>query len=670
MISALILLAIWAVLLNCFLPKLVTKHVTYIAIIWSILFACALATSSTIYFIQINALPNLASNKWIIGIESIASLGYLLFGFKKASLASKLVIPFKAEAKTTKTLVAAGITALFIFAVLTSAPLNWDSNAYNVARVSTILSESSTVLDPNTASGRQAIFAIGHDILLYPDISFGILRGLPMVSLLEFFVLLGALLSLSKAFRSAALVGKSNLPMVTGMITTILLFNTHQQVMQALITKNDLAITLLFTISIATGINYLYEQHKPLSERIVMSSMILMLCTAINMKSYGIILIFPTGLIALIIITRRLATNQLKAQTSDSNNQDRLHKLLIILGITTLISFSIQTTLVHQAWLNAPINRINSITNAWTNQSGSWGDRLENSLVNSGRILLQGSLFPYTALKPYLPIGPEMRSPIDNSIIPEVFQGDRGSASGSFELLYGTNPDMAYPFFVFQMGLILGLLGWCLGRPQKGLAGAFFIMTSSGLTFLFFSSALLYQPWISRFMGPVYIPLIPLVAIGICLLLQRLPYAFRHQQGLMKNIAQICAFLVGILPLISSMSLTGYLSRRGGMPQRKSDFYNQYLWSQTGLSKQKANELIDNLKSGIFNYRYLCSSDGRWTLTPMVLSQANQSFKGNNIKLLNSDKCQKKSNKLTGSSMKLDPGQSVLINGAEFISLP
>ena len=97
MLSALILLAIWAVFLNCFLPKTVTKHVTYLAISWGILFACALATSSTIYFIQINALPNLASNKWIIGVESIASLGYLLFGFRKAKLASKLVIPFKDE---------------------------------------------------------------------------------------------------------------------------------------------------------------------------------------------------------------------------------------------------------------------------------------------------------------------------------------------------------------------------------------------------------------------------------------------------------------------------------------------------------------------------------------------------------------------------------------------
>ena len=171
-------------------------------------------------------------------------------------------------------------------------------------------------------------------------------------------------------------------------------------------------------------------------------------------------------------------------------------------------------------------------------------------------------------------------------------------------------------------------------------------------------------------MGPVYIPLIPLAAIGICFLLQRLPYAFSHKQGLVNNIAQVGALLLGILPLISSISLTGYLSRRAGMPQGKSDFYNQYLWSQTGLSKQKAKELIEDLNSSSFDYRYLCSSDGPWTLTPMVLSQANQSFKGNNINLLNRDDCQQKLVELSGSSTKLDPGQSVQINGTEFISLP
>ena len=155
-----------------------------------------------------------------------------------------------------------GFTFLFVFTLFTSAPLNWDSNAYNVARISTFLSNTSSILAPSTASARQAIYAVGHDILLYPDISFGILRGLPMMSLLEFFVLLGTLLGITNTFGNTALAEKSNALKATGLITTILLFNSHQQVMQAVITKNDLAITLLFTISIATGLTYLFKQRR------------------------------------------------------------------------------------------------------------------------------------------------------------------------------------------------------------------------------------------------------------------------------------------------------------------------------------------------------------------------------------------------------------------------
>ena len=636
---------------------------------------CSLATISTIYLIQLNLLPTLAANQWLIGIELAISFGYLVYTFFKKSLQTSLALPFKDEFRITNLLIVTGITFLVVFTASTSAPLNWDSNAYNVARISTMLGDSSSILDPSTASARQAIYSIGHDILLYPDITFGIMRGLPMVSLLEFFVLLGTLLALSKTIGKTALADRPKALKAIGLITTILLFNSHQQVMQALITKNDLAITLLFTISIFAGIFCLHKQEKSFSDKLALCAIILMLCVAINMKSYGIILLIPTGLTATIVITKRLFYGQTKKLDPDSNNANSFLRVLLILSISTLISLSIQTSLVHQAWLGAPSSRIDSITSAWTNQKGSWSNRIENSFLNAGRILLQGSLFPYTTLKPYLPIGTELQSPINDSIIPKALQGSKGSASGPFGLLYGTNPDMAYPFLGFQMGLALGLIGWFLNRPLNGLLGRLYILISSGLAFFFFSTALLYQPWISRFMGPVYIPLIPLAAVGSCLLIQRLsvPYSSCQLKEFRRRISQTTAFLLGILPLISSMSLTGYLSRRAGMPQGKSDFYHQYLLSQAGLSKQKANQLIKDLKSRNFEYRYLCSSDGLWTLTAMILSQENQSFRGHNVRLISIDECQQAINKLekTGEqSSQLGPGQSIHLHGKEFISLP
>ena len=454
MLSATILLAAWAFFLNCFSSKKKESDNSYSGLLWSILFGCSLATASSIYLIQINLLPSLIANQWAVCLEVAAALMYLFYSFSKKSLSKRLISPFKKEYNITKLLALTGITILLVFTILTSAPLNWDSNAYNIARISTFLSNSSSILSPSTASARQAIYAVGHDILHYPDISFGILRGLPMVSLLEFFVLLGTLVEITNTFGKIVLAEKSKASRVTGLITTVLLFNSHQQVMQALITKNDLVITLLFTTSIATGLGYLYNNEEEFSEKLAMSALFLMLCTGINIKSYGVILIIPAGLIATVIILRRLLNKHPKSLDVKSSNPHRLQKLLIILGISSLATFSIQTSLVDQAWLNAQNNRVHSITSAWMNQKGTWSDRFENSLINSGRILLQGSLFPYSTLKPYMPIGPDLTSPISDAIIPQALQGKRGSASGQFSLLYGTNPDMAYPFIIFQIGVV------------------------------------------------------------------------------------------------------------------------------------------------------------------------------------------------------------------------
>ena len=54
----------------------------------------------------------------------------------------------------------------------------------------------------------------------------------------------------------------------------------------------------------------------------------------------------------------------------------------------------------------------------------------------------------------------------------------------------------------------------------------------------------------------------------------------------------------------------------------------------------------------------------------MVLSQSNQSFNEDNVQLLSTEKCQELLTKLEQTSNKLTPGQSIQINGEEFISLP
>ena len=77
MLSATLLLTVWALFLNCFGLNKREPNSDHSDLLWSILFGCALATASSIYLLQINLLPSLAANQWALGLELSASLIYL-----------------------------------------------------------------------------------------------------------------------------------------------------------------------------------------------------------------------------------------------------------------------------------------------------------------------------------------------------------------------------------------------------------------------------------------------------------------------------------------------------------------------------------------------------------------------------------------------------------------
>ena len=112
MFSATILLAIWALFLNCFTLKTQETNSGRLDLLWSILFGCSLAAASSIYLLQINLLPSLIANQWALGIELAASLAYLVYAFAKKSLARELISPFIREINIAKFLMTAGITFL------------------------------------------------------------------------------------------------------------------------------------------------------------------------------------------------------------------------------------------------------------------------------------------------------------------------------------------------------------------------------------------------------------------------------------------------------------------------------------------------------------------------------------------------------------------------------
>ena len=91
MLSATILLAVWALFINFFNLNRQELNSMYSDLLWSLLFGCSLATTSIIYLLQINLLPSLVTNQWVVALELAGSVSYLAYAFSKKSLARRLI---------------------------------------------------------------------------------------------------------------------------------------------------------------------------------------------------------------------------------------------------------------------------------------------------------------------------------------------------------------------------------------------------------------------------------------------------------------------------------------------------------------------------------------------------------------------------------------------------
>tara|TARA_B100002051_G_scaffold162330_1_gene153330 strand:+ start:2213 stop:4228 length:2016 start_codon:yes stop_codon:yes gene_type:complete len=671
MISLVTLLAAWLFVLGVspFRSSSITPYVK--SLYWGLSFVVASSCLYVLYYIQINFLPNLWMNRIAVLFELVIAIFFLIQLLFKGKALQSFRQPFTHKGRFI--LFSSVITAaiLFLFSLLTSSPLNWDVNAYNLARVPAMLAEGSTFLPIQTASPRQAAFSLGHDILFYPDLVWGLLRGLPLICSAQFMVLLGIVLAVTSelisrvSLRNHLRPNKSN---YVFMIAFLLMLNSNQQVMQAVISKNDLFVALIFMLSLGFGLlGIVRSQHTVQKPSFIVTPMLFLGIAAFSIKSYGIILFIPLFVLFGFAIARRTFDHYFVEISLFKTNSLNIFWLLVgtVAALMLLIDFA-QRGYIQDEWAGS----LEGVTSLWTNTHGSLLSRLSNAVLNAQRIFLQGLLFPLTTLKPYFPIGPELSSPISQSWVPFWLSGTSGSAGSAYEfqLLFGTNTDMAYPFLAFWIGLVFGTIGWFIRRPIRGVSEAIYIILCSIFAFAFFSSVVLYQPWLSRFLGPTYIPLVPVAAVGFGLLIEPIQLSSTLRRGFCYLFIPLLG-LISFLPLISSLSLSGYISKRAGMPQDDSYFYYQYLWTQTGLSQPEAKRLVHILRDSRFQKRSLCASGTTWTLTPMILTQASQPYK-DNAELLSREACSEEIKALTGEAVVMDKGEVIKIDGHQFINLP
>ena len=673
MISLVVLLSAWLFVLS-FSPFRSSSITSYVkSLYWGLSFVVASSCLYVLYYVQINFLPSLWLHRFVVSVELLAASLFLIHFIFKGKALQSLVYPFANKGRFVflGSLITSAI--LFLFSSLTSSPLNWDVNSYNLARIPAMLAEGSTFLPIQTASARQAAFSLGHDILFYPDLAWGLLRGLPLICSAQFMVLLGVILAITSelllrsGLRNLLRPGKSNYVL---MIAFLLMLNSNQQVMQAVISKNDLFVAFIFALALGFGLLGINDsKHAVQQTSLIVTPMLFLGIAAFSVKSYGIILFIPPLVLFVFAIVRREFNHLFLESSLFKTSSLNINIFWILVGIVAalmlLIDFA-QRGYVQSEWAGS----LEGVTSLWTNTHGSWMSRISNFLLNAQRIFLQGLLFPLTTLKPYFPIGPELQSPIPQSWVPFWLSGASGSAGSAyqFQLLFGTNPDMAYPFFAFWVGLGLGSMGWCIRRPSSAIFAVIYIVFCAFFAFVFLSFAVLYQPWISRFLGPTYIPLIPVASVGIGLLIEPIHLSSALRRVFSSFLIPLIV-LLSFLPLISSLTLSGYISKRAGMPQEDSYFYQQYLTSQTSLSELEAISLVDILRDSGFEQRTLCASGNNWSLTPLILTQAARSF-DNNAQLLSREACLDLIQSLTGNSILMDKGDVIEIDDQQFIDLP
>jgi len=671
MISVAILLAVWMVILRYSPFNSDSKSAFSKSLYWALSFVVAVGALYVIYYLQINVLPSLWWNRSLILAELFVSCLILFQSLTRKQCVRWFWFPFGTKGRYLMLLSLSSIGFLAFFALSTSSPLNWDVNAYNLSRISTMLSETSSFLPIETASPRQAVYSLGHDILFYPDIAWGLLRGLPLICVVQFAVLLGVVFSFTDFLLCSVYKlcdSRDKQSSLVLFIAWALLLNSNQQVMQAVVSKNDLFVTLLFTLSIGFGVFALSRlANENVGDISSVLAMIFLVIIALSVKAYGLILLIPLSVLLInIIVSRNFGFTFIKSNILHPRSNLIFWTVVSFVSASILVIEFLQRGHIHSEWSG----NFEGVTSLWVNAHGSILSRVSNGFLNAQRILFQGLLFPLTTVKPYFPVGLELQSPISDAWLPEWLAGTQGSAGSAypFQLLYGTNPDMAYPFLLFTVGIIIGLLGLTTLRSKYGRTSSIFVLLCCCIAFAFFASVLLYQPWISRFLGPTYIPLVPVASVGIYLVINPF-YSWIWNYKSFRYAFIALTVSISFLPLISSLSLSGYISKRAGMPQQNSYYYYQYLWTQTPLNKAEALSLIDILQNSPFKQRTLCASGTAWTLTPMVLTQTSQSYE-DNARLYSREACSAEIQELTGQPVEMDVSQVISVDGHQFIALP
>ena len=606
-------------------------------------------------------------------------------------------------------LVFAAACFVIVFAnIANPSPANWDSNTYNVARISSMIAGASPFVE-QTSVARQAVLSLSHDVLFYPDILMHNTRGLGLVCGLEFIALMCIISQVSLSFISRlrnSSIHISDISIYPVLILSLcLLLSSDMQSMQAVITKNDLIITLCFTSGIYLASKYTSNEIS--TATLLMVSMLIGICS-LTSKSYGVIVflplvtsfgyavfstvsrMWPQGITEPSLLLKSLIIRVKNLARQVISSPARMVYSTAFVGLSAT-----QLYIDYRIRQFASINysaEITSITKSWTNSGNGFGEALFIFLINTTRSAVSILVYSLSSI-PCL--GPRLSSRLIKLLNFGVLTLDIGTGGGTVFGWPGYGPDTSHTSFFVVTSIILSFVAWRrLGRQyslyllpdmtrlNRNLSALFLVILSSCvLAYFAITYAILYQPWIGRFLGPSYVPLIPVSSFILAQYFHlnnknlRLPGYLFNAKFLIPVVSMLmCVSHVNASSFRSDFHLAFSSGYTGiPLPERR---YANHIAEITKVEPSSYGPLLQHLRVSEFKQRFICTGEDSWMLTPMMSSMENKSYTGSNLVSIPTKACDKEVGlaKRPDSLASTDKGSLIpkiyIKKDAEYIYLP
>ena len=198
--------------------------------------------------------------------------------------------------------------------------------------------------------------------------------------------------------------------------------------------------------------------------------------------------------------------------------------LLVVIANVFIISFA-TVSHSHSVATSSRFAEFEEVTSMLTNVNGPLSERLTNFGLNAFRNSISFLLYPFTTLRKlhqsrsddfilgFGPLNSLIYDPRGLNVGPSIVRDIKADAAhGSIFLL----PLIGILSGLFARGLLTsGSRPLLQGKRMQLARPSFILLLSCCLAFLFFSYAIFNTPFTSKYMGPTYVPLIPLLAVGL-----------------------------------------------------------------------------------------------------------------------------------------------------------